>query len=402
MISRGGGAGGRRRRVSRVVVALALLPLALGGCGAAAAVDRSGVGERVVIVVSGTSAEPAPALPGSAAALLADTAASDDTTDGPQGRGSAAVVVSADGEQRDTLPLTPRRPDGRVEYGFERDNLIADNVTAVTQTVASVAHDEPRLDLLDRGIETGVRGVDGGTLMVVSNGLSTTGALDMAKLGWFADPNVAARQLADGGSLPDLTGFDVLFVGLGETAGAQPPLPKPIRDKLVAYWTAICTEAGAQSCTVDETPIEPGPPRGTVAQPSVPVPGVGSITGPEGTKTTVTDDVLGFAGDRWDLSRDGRETLDHIADQIRDELSKDPDRVVTVTGYTADPADYTPQELSGLARARAATVADVLRAEGIRTVRPVGAGPAPGMTAMVRGVFDESIGARMRRVEITY
>lgn len=192
-------------------------------------------------------------------------------------------------------------------------------------------------------------------------------------------------------------------MNLGASAGVQPPLPKPARDKLIAYWTAICEQAQAASCHVDETVTDAQPPRSTTPQPVVPIPGLNSITGADDvTTTTITDGVLGFAGDRWEISPEGRLVVQQIADRIRVKLAQDPDMVITVAGYTADPPGYSPERLARLGQARSDSVAAALRAAGITSVQSIGGGPAPDMTAIVNGAFDDELGAQMRRVEITY
>jgi hypothetical protein len=94
---------------------------------------------------------------------------------------------------------------------------------------------------------------------------------------------VISAELRQRNLLPNLSGWHVLFTGLGATAGAQPPLPKPIRDKLIAYWTTICTAAGAASYDIDNSPVPATPPAATAAMSIVSIPGVASVTGPDRT-----------------------------------------------------------------------------------------------------------------------
>ncbi len=62
--------------------------------------------------------------------------------------------------------------------------------------------------------------------------------------------------------LPDLTGWRVIFVGLGDTAGTQPALTPPLRRLIVDLWTAICTASGAAECIVDKQLVSAAPPTG--------------------------------------------------------------------------------------------------------------------------------------------
>jgi outer membrane protein OmpA-like peptidoglycan-associated protein len=389
---------GRRSVVSRaaVIAIAALLPTVSAGCAEA---PPAPPGRQIVLLVTGTANEPRPMLIPVARALLADAAA--EPVDDVVG-GSTATVRSVDGTTHRELPLTPRRDDGTVEHGFRRSELIERNLAAVADAVTSTTTATSEVDLLD-GIATAVRGTDGGVLVVIGSGLSTAGGLDIRRLGWAADPGDMARDLHQRGLLQSLAHYDVIFAGIGAVAGPQMALPKPYQDRLAAYWLAVCAESGAISCTVDDASVERLAPTGKVPQPVVDVPGVNSVTGPDGkTTTSFQDDVLGFAGDHWALSPDGIAIVEAVAARIRERHADDSDRAIVVTGYTADPDGYPRGRLVRLAQARADTVAEVLRLSGVRHVQAVGAGPAPGVSARVDGSFDESIGAQMRRVEISY
>ncbi|MGH3932915.1 MAG: OmpA family protein, partial [Pseudonocardiaceae bacterium] len=69
----------------------------------------------------------------------------------------------------------------------------------------------------------------------------------------------------------------VLFTGLGGAAGDQPPLPKPTREKLTAYWMAIC-EAAADFCELDDTRFDRTLPLPGPDMPVVPIPDMPSIS----------------------------------------------------------------------------------------------------------------------------
>ena len=95
--------------------------------------------------------------------------------------------------------------------------------------------------------------------ILVSSGLSTAGGFDLRQVGWYESPAAAAGQLGREGLLPPLTKWDLIFSGLGDTAGEQPALPLPQQAELVAYMMAICHAAGAASCGTDDVtrPIRP-------------------------------------------------------------------------------------------------------------------------------------------------
>lgn len=398
----------RVRRVSiagRIVLPVLLLGLGqVAGCAVSAAPDTAATsGDRVVIEVSGTAAEPRPSLTPAAVAVLEAAANSTDVSEANSQRSSVALLSSADGASEPPIMLTPRRSDGSVEHGLDRQKLVDRNVGTVVSAVGRMAAGRSGLDLLN-GLVNAVRGVAPGTLIVVSNGLSTSGGLDLRQLGWQADPAAIARQLAGRDLLPNLSGWRVLFTGLGATAGDQPPLPKPELDKLAGYWTAICRAAKADSCDVDQSRLPAAPPLATVATPSVPVPGVNSVVGPDGAASvTVSDATLGFAGNSAALSADARSLLLSLASTITARLADERSTVVVVRGYAADPPGSTDRGRTALALARANAVAGVLLADGVTNhVSATGVGTEPGRTAMVNGRFDETTATAMRRVVITF
>ncbi|WP_072477014.1 OmpA family protein [Amycolatopsis australiensis] len=381
-----------------------LVAAAVAGCAGHAreAATASG-GDRVVIVAGATANEPRPALTEAALAVLRDAANSGNVSAQGSGKSSVALISAADGVQSRAIVLTPRRADGSLEHGFQRPSLVERNVRAAADAVAATAATHSGLDLL-AGVDAAVRGVTPGTLVVVSSGLSTTGAFDLRQVGWDADPQAVAEQLAAKHELPRLAGWRVLFTGLGDVAGPQPPLPGASRDKLTQYWHAICAKAQAGSCDFDERRTPAEAPRASAATPVVPVPGVTSVVGPGGqVSTVVSDSALGFAGDSAALSPGAESLLRGIAASITARLGGNPAAPVTIRGYAADPPGSTAAGRQELAELRAEAVAGALRQAGVRQRPDVGGtGTEPGRTAMKDGKFDEAAAAAMRRVEITY
>ena len=356
-------------------------------------------GHRVDILVSATATEPRPMLDAKAMAVLSAAAADPDAADGKDGSGSYARVLAAAGAQAGTFPLTPRRRDGAVEHGLNRGHLIEQNVGRVAAAVAGVRAERPGLDLLE-ALDDATRGMSPATLIVVSHGLSTGGGLDLRQVGWKAAPREVADQLSRRGLLPALRGWQVIFTGLGATAGDQPPLSRPIRMTLAAYWRAICARAGGD-CVVDDAPLAPTAPAATAAMPTVAVPGVTSVAGPSGRVTyTVSDTLLGFAGNSAELSPAAIDYLTGLAGRV----TAAPGTTVTVTGFCADPPGSTRAGMAELSGERARSVAAVLRRLGHagNPITIVAGGVAPGRSATRHGHFDETRAAQMRRVEITF
>lgn len=396
-------ASGPKRRSLLIAVAGVLATAALTACGPEPIPGVPNSESAILLLASATANEPGPTLTPYVRGLLTSAANDTPASDGLDAAGATLTVATVDLQTHLTLPLTPRRNTGHVEYGAQRDKLITDNVENAEQVATGLAGQSGPLDLLE-GIAQNVRGVPPGTLVILSNGLSTAGGFDLRLVGWYATPEEIVTELRDLRLLPDLTGWQVVFSGLGATAGPQDPLPAPARDTLNGYWLAICEASQAASCEIDDSRLPATPPLSTGPAPTVPIEGIHSIVGPTGqTTTTLSDAVLGFAADSSVLGPAAQDVLMQTAARINVVLADQRHTPVIVHGWTADPIGSTPEGLIALSRARAQAVADALASYGVTNpIQPIGGGAAPDMTANVDGQFDEAIAAQMRRSEITF
>ena len=80
-----------------------------------------------------------------------------------------------------------------------------------------------------------------------------------------SSPNLATEELTaatasgfvdQAGTLPNLTGIDLVVTGLGRVSGAQPP--SSYINGLVAFYEEVCTRSGAASCRVVDALLLPG------------------------------------------------------------------------------------------------------------------------------------------------
>ena len=204
----------RQLRDLLLLTVVAALSLLLAACGKAPA----SIPDVIVIVPSATANEPAPELAPDNRSLLEQAGATSTQAD--------AYIVNPTTGQPTEVPLTPRRADGQVEYGPRRDYLLSQNVNRVGQLLQGEAAGGP-FNLLDM-IASAVRVTSGpGTLLILSSGLSTAGGFDLRQVGWDADPSSIAAQLKQRGLLPDLSGWRVIFSGLGDTAAGSHRCPCP-------------------------------------------------------------------------------------------------------------------------------------------------------------------------------
>jgi outer membrane protein OmpA-like peptidoglycan-associated protein len=377
-----------RRRPLAAWVAVA--PVVAGSLLLTGCQSRPGTATNIVIVASATANEAAPVLAAPDRALLRRA--------GETSSHATALVVGPNTGQARQVSLTPRRADGEVDYGPDRNSLLAASVARVQQLLNSLAASKP-FDLLTM-IAQAVRVTSRpGTLLVLSSGLSTAGGFDLREVGWGADPHTVAVSLRRAGMLPRLAGWHVTFSGLASTAGRQPARPLPQQTLLTHYWLAICRAAGAASCTVDVVTRPDPASRSTTPVPVVPVPRVTSFRGPHGQTTNVPADAL-FAFNSARLLPGVDAILGPLAARARARQL-----TVTIVGY-ASPDGGTGSYNLRLSAARARAVRARLTTLGVPAgliVRAIGLGTA-GLRRSAcyrQGHLDEAICARLRRVVVT-
>lgn len=373
----------------RPAAGLLLVPLALAliaGCGS----TPSRIPDRIVVLASATANEPGPVLAADDLSLL--SAAANDSTS------AVAYVVNPDTGQSVSVPLTPLRPDGQVQYGPDRSSQIAQNVSDVQRLLRGEAAARP-FDLLAL-ITAAVRvTTPPATLLVLSSGLSTAGGFDLRQVGWAADPATVAAELKRAGLLPRLAGWKVVFSGLGDTAGRQPALPLPQQTTLTAYWMAICRAAGAASCATDDITRADPAPQGLIPVPVVPIPTITSVTGPRGATGISVPAEEFFAFDSARLLPGADAILGPLAARARS-----GHLLVSIAGY-ASPDGGTAAYNDALSLARAQAVETRLLTLGVpsgQVTQVTGLGTA-GATLQAcdrGGQLDEAACAALRRVVI--
>ncbi|MGD9988028.1 hypothetical protein [Pseudonocardia sp.] len=393
------------RRLRSLVEALLLVgglivAVAVGGCDRApiATDDRASVAAVVPIahtsiVVAHSGNEQAPTVTDAVRRPLRAAALDRDLP------GADATVVSASRPDVEVVDLEPRRPNGDVELGPRRDDLVdarLDELQRAVDRAAAAGGGGDLLAALDVARRTGAKAI-----VVLSAGLSTTDPLDMRLIGWDQDPEAVAADLKARGLLPDLGGTAVTFSGLGLTAGSQPALELPARAALTRQWLAVCAAAGAASCSVDDSVRPFRPPLVSTPSPVVPVPRAATTHGPGGIDTVSVPAPLLFRANSCDLVdvEAARAVVAPIADRLR--LGG---WTVSVSGRTAP---VGPGDGVELATCRAGAAADLLRAlrvpeSAIGEVRGDGSlADPPGAGLGADGRPDPAALAALRRVLFT-
>jgi flagellar motor protein MotB len=374
----------RQLRIWPSLCAAACFSALLAACGSAPSTSRA-----VVIAASATRNEPRPVLAPPDLALLHGAA---DSSNG------VAYIVNPNSGQAVAVPLTPRRPDGQIDYGPARAALQAESVTRVQRLLGREAADKP-FDLLSM-IAAATRVVSRpGTLIVLSSGLSTAGPFNLTHVGWDTNPRAVAVELKRAGLLPDLSGWNVDFSGLADTAGDQPALPLPQRAELAGYWMAICAASLAKSCVVDGITRPSSPSLSDKPVPVVAIPRIYPIR--------ASGSAAGIAAPADEFFAFGSALLLDGADRILAPLAAEArtHRMnVSIVGY-ASPDGGTSAFNAVLSERRAMAIRSRLISLGVppkQIIQAIGLGTAGISKAAcyLHGHLDEGICKGLRRVVI--
>jgi len=393
-----------------VAALLATLLLLTGCAGAAGDSGGPGGGDGVQYAADDpdcTAAAELPPLAGAANELLVvdRTASTADSTLPPRTRAALAsaqqaqrnlTIVAVDGPGAPvtavrTVPLDPYPGKQSVTARSGRAIVLA-CVTAWALSDATLPHTEGSDQLAALAFAGRQHPAE---LLVVSDGISSAPALDLASIGYDADPAATADSLAAAGVLPVLDGVPVVWTGLGETTT---PLSEPGRKNLEQLWTAIVAASGAQLTLDSESGTDAGTRSTTDGLPADPLPEEQPLVLAGARSTCVRlPTALLFAPFSADVA--DPEALRGVADGLIGE----PGQGAVVSGHTAD---YGPGDGVELATARADSVVAVLRSMGVPGSVPVQAigwgSTRPLVDEWPGGVHDPVAAAQNRRVDIVY
>lgn len=235
-------------------------------------------------------------------------------------------------------------------------------------------------------------------ITVIDSGLSTAGVLALQHGALEASPSDTVSLLSAAAELPQLTGVDVLWLGLGDVAGPQGAPGTAELSALRDLWRLVVTQSGGAVEFVS-APL----PAGSASARSLPRVTPIRFDRPRALGWTLTDSRVRFISNSATYAEPvrARRILSVIADQLRTV----PDVPLVLTGTTATggpgSTDAGRRRLS-LARARA--VANTLRELGVTNrLRVEGVGTNfPGWVRDVRGGrLVEALARRNRNVFIT-
>jgi len=297
---------------------------------------------------------------------------------------------------REALP-TPTG-DG-TEIQAEEDNA-ATCLTGVVKSAVAAAPGAPGTDVMAALAAAGqqLQGtpVSGDQVVLITDGLSNTGCLNLSKV--ISQGTPASAVLAscpERSGLALLRGVSLRLFGIGSQA-AQPPLSTAEQAWVGTYWTEMCGALAVASPASCVTPAGTDTMRGsTVARPADPAivwPFV-----PKGASTVPVPADLLFAFDSAQLSAVGQAYLGILVQQL-----KAQGRTITeVVGHTD--AVGTASYNLWLSQQRAGAVREYLAKQGFTGVTAVGVGeadPACSPQYTAAGAPIESCMSLDRRVQI--
>lgn len=188
----------------------------------------------------------------------------------------------------------------RRQLGFEQ------NLARLAGQLSGLGGTSTDLDPLS--VLADMASVDGPAVLVLqSSGLQTTDPLDLTRLGLDFDVAAVVASVPDD-ALPELTGKDVIFSGLGQVIGDQPQLPPAAREALVQLWLGVCAKFGANSCTHDTEPVPGG---ASIGRAEVPIVDIGEVVHQDAL-VHLPSSVLFKAGSD-ELAPGAREALAEVA-----------------------------------------------------------------------------------------
>ncbi len=323
-----------------VAAGLSVLLAACGG-GEPAGVSKA-ARDGLAVVVGAHANAPAPQLVSEAQEIVRQAV---------HREAHAAVLVNDSAGTilaQGPLTITAKNDAGRKQN-------IADNESRMAKTIAAAAARTREVDLL-KTLDLAARAVSPATgrrtILVVDSGLQTTGAIKFQDSGMLsADPMEVAEALQQDGVLPNLSGTNVVFSGLGDTGPPQPALNTAQRKALVAIWVAIAERGGA-NVTVLEAPLSGQPVEGVPPVSIVPVstPAVRLAAGTGSRTVELTQETVAFvsnSAEYLDITA-ARESIAPIANEI---LASG--RAVQLTGATASAGEVEGRMRLSLARADA-------------------------------------------------
>lgn len=131
------------------------------------------------------------------------------------------------------------------------EQQISEVIDSTNNALASSKANDPEVDTFE-AIKQAARGLTGEAgdkcLYILDSGLSTEGELNVLSenLHRLIDVQPIVDKLQKDHALPDLTGVQVVWIGLGDAADKQEDLTSRNKNTLKELWEAVLTTSGAE------------------------------------------------------------------------------------------------------------------------------------------------------------
>lgn len=271
--------------------------------------------------------------------------------------GGSAGLIIADGSPTLLGPVRfEEKKNNEIQQQRQDAQYRADIIAAVQAAKAAV----PETDLVT-AITLAGRMVNSGTagrknIVICHSGITTAPSLPMQELDLLnTDPVQLVDQMEEAAMIPQLSGVEVDFYGLGDTAGSQStPAPQQVQ-WLEHFWQAFFDRAGAQLCF--HTDVISGEANTAGGHTVTPLPVTGGLT-----FTAVTSEQVAFRPDSTAFVDESaaRAALGIIAQQIKGTAVQ-----YVIAGSTADVDGSTLESSQELSLARAQAVRQILCEQGV-------------------------------------
>jgi outer membrane protein OmpA-like peptidoglycan-associated protein len=170
----------------------------------------------------------------------------------------SAFVV--DGDPYAVCSYNIAEPDKNIDSA-KRKQIASSNTEQIMSVLSTASAKTPEIDTLSAISKSAdalhsTAGEADLSMIIYDSGVSTTSLLNFATQNIIDEPvDSIVSQLESYHAIPDLTGIDVVWIGLGQTCGDQENLTSNYKYKLQERWAAILEAGGAASVTFDKTPL---------------------------------------------------------------------------------------------------------------------------------------------------
>ena len=244
-------------------------------------------------------------------------------------------------------------------------------------------------------------------IIIMDTGIATAGYMNFLTLGInrilfseLSDPELVddssriAEILYRNRALPDLSGVDIVWIGLGDVADPQEVLSRSVRNGIEIVWRVVLEKSGAASIVIEDFP------RGTRANEGFPF-----VTPVRFERWEIDSDQVNFIANSAEfLNQEEAElNLKDFSEEVIRHLNRRPGARIYVVGSIAR-TSLVRNYSTALSEMRAIAVKDTLAKLGVPAERMVAFGLGeffPGAEVQFpNGVFDEEIARRFRKVAL--